>query len=350
MRSWRYLALVAAMLAASGSFFVTANAIVRLSALDWLGHYLHAFAIQFLVFLPMLAALARAARLRRPQRVRAMLATVLAGAVIGMGVIDGSVLLVFADVQLTFIDWLRTPVYLATLFGLMAAALELQVRGDEAAQALHEHSQREAQARRDAAAMRAQALAAQAEPHFLFNTLANLRRQYSLDAEAGDRLCGHLLTYLEAALPHMRRAQGTLGDELRLVMAYLALQQVRMAERLQVGLDVAPTLAAAALPPLTLLTLVENAIKHGLDPQPLGGAIAIAARAEAGRLRVSVADSGRGLAADGLMGSGTGLANIRERLRLAHGEQARLALRPNTPHGLVAELELPLASAEAGAA
>ena len=200
---------------------------------------------------------------------------------------------------------------------------------------------REVQSRRDAVAMRVQALAAQAEPHFLFNTLANLRRQYMVDAAAGDRMLGHLLTYLEASLPQMRANHGTLAHELRLIEAYLAVQQVRMGPRLTVALDVPPRLAQAEVPPLVLLTLVENAIKHGLDPQPQGGSVEVRASAQDDMLTLTVADTGRGVGQQD-MGTGSGLANIRERLRLAHGDRSHLALRLNQPHGLVAELRLPL--------
>ena len=102
-----------------------------------------------------------------------------------------------------------------------------------------------------------------------------------------------------------------------------------------------PRLAQAEVPPLVLLTLVENAIKHGLDPQPQGGSVEVRASAQDDMLTLTVADTGRGVGQQD-MGTGSGLANIRERLRLAHGDRSHLALRLNQPHGLVAELRLPL--------
>ena len=186
---------------------------------------------------------------------------------------------------------------------------------------------------------RLQMLEAQIEPHFLFNTLAHVKRLYETDRAAGARMLGNLKAYLAVALPQMRATDSTLGRELDHAGAYLDIQQIRMGRRLAYTIDVDDVLRGARLPPLMLLTLVENAIKHGLTPVPAGGRIDIRARVEAGRLRVEVADTGGGFTRSG--GAGAGLANIRARLAAQFGAEAGLALALNSPHGVVAAISLP---------
>ena len=128
-----------------------------------------------------------------------------------------------------------------------------------------------------------------------------------------------------------------------MIRAFLAVYQVRMGHRLQVHIDVPAELGARVVPPMMLLTLIENALKHGLGPLPEGGAISIAAAEAGGRLVLRVADTGNGLVAGS--GGGTGLANIRARLKAMHGAAARLSLRLNEPRGVVAEIELPVPTA-----
>jgi len=186
---------------------------------------------------------------------------------------------------------------------------------------------------------RLQMLEAQIEPHFLFNTLAHVRRLYETDREAGASMLGNLKAYLAVALPQMRATDSTLGREVDHARAYLEIQRIRMGRRLDYAIDVADTLRGARLPPLMLLTLVENAIKHGLTPMPGGGRIDIRARVEAGQLRVEVADTGGGFIRSG--GGGAGLANIRARLAAQFGAEASLALALNSPRGVVATITLP---------
>ena len=193
---------------------------------------------------------------------------------------------------------------------------------------------------RETAEARLQMLEAQIEPHFLFNTLAHVRRLYETDRRAGARMLRNLKDYLSIALPRMRDGAATLGRELDHVVAYLDIQQIRMGRRLAYTIDVPDELRTAKLPSLMLLTLVENAVKHGLTPLPEGGRIDVLATCEGGRLRVDVADTGRGFATT--KGGGTGLANIRARLTSTYGAAASLSLALNQPAGVVATLELPL--------
>jgi LytS/YehU family sensor histidine kinase len=191
---------------------------------------------------------------------------------------------------------------------------------------------------------RLQRLQSQIEPHFLFNTLANVRRLMQSDAAAARAMLRQLQRYLQVSLPRMREPEVSLGDELALIEAYLQIQSIRMGTRLRWKLDVPSALTAAALPPMILGTLVENAIKHGLGPLPEGGVLQIRAWLEGTVLRLQVADDGRGF--EGSSGSGVGLANIRTRLRLLYGGAARLCLTSNAPRGVVAVLELPWHTAE----
>ena len=194
---------------------------------------------------------------------------------------------------------------------------------------------------RQMAQARVQVLQAQIEPHFLFNTLANVRRLYETDRDAGDRMLENLMRYLEVALPQMRDESSTLGREIALIDSYLNVQQIRIGRRLKFSIEVAPSLKAMPLPPMMLLTLVENAIKHGISPLPAGGEIRVRAEMREGRLVLSVADTGRGLAGTG--GVGTGLANIRARLAAAYGDAAALVITGNEPAGIVARLTIPSA-------
>jgi hypothetical protein len=192
---------------------------------------------------------------------------------------------------------------------------------------------------RETAEARLQMLEAQIEPHFLFNTLAHVKRLYETDRDAGVRMLRNLKDYLSTALPQMREGAPTLGREIDHVVAYLGIQQIRMGRRLAYGIDVANELRNARLPSLMVLTLVENAVKHGLSPLPDGGRIDVRATVGAASLRIAVVDTGRGFATS--QGGGTGLANIRARLASTYGPAARLSLALNQPGGVVATIEFP---------
>lgn len=191
---------------------------------------------------------------------------------------------------------------------------------------------------------RLSALQAQIEPHFLFNTLANVKRLYETSPGSGRTMLGHLIEYLRAALPSMRQSGSSVRRELDLVRSYLTILQFRMGDRLAFSVEADDGALDAALPPMVLPTLVENAIKHGLSPLPEGGRIDVRARAEGAALVVEVIDTGAGFRASG--GAGVGLANTRQRLATLYGERAQLDLAANSPRGVIARLQLPLARAE----
>ena len=188
---------------------------------------------------------------------------------------------------------------------------------------------------------RLQVLQAQIEPHFLFNTLAHIRLLYQSDPPVATRMLDNLMRYLAVALPRMRELDSTLGRELDLVEAYLTVQQVRMGDRLAFEIEAVDSLRAVPVPPMMLLTLAENAIKHGLSPLPEGGSIRVAATVDDDRLTIEVCDNGRGFDATSSAGTGTGLANVRARLAALYGDEATLSLGPNQPHGMRVRFAVP---------
>jgi signal transduction histidine kinase len=183
-------------------------------------------------------------------------------------------------------------------------------------------------------------LQAQVEPHFLFNTLANVRELVDAGSPQASSVLGSLIAYLRAAVPRLHETTTTLGQELELVRAYLELMHMRMPDRLQFALQADEAALALRCPPTTLLTLVENAVRHGIDPSEEGGRIEVRVRVQDGRCRAEVSDTGVGMQRAG-DGPGTGLATLRERLQLAFGGDVQLHLAALAPHGVRAELDFP---------
>jgi LytS/YehU family sensor histidine kinase len=180
------------------------------------------------------------------------------------------------------------------------------------------------------------------EPHFLFNTLANVLSLIDHDAPRARLMLEGFTDYLRSSLGSLRHQDATLGSELDLARAYLGLMQMRMEDRLRFVIADDPALRGARLPALLLQPLVENAIHHGLEANVEGGRIGITARAEGRMLVVEVIDDGLGLAAPPRRrGAGMALANLRERLEVRYGHAASLTLTGGSP-GAVATLRLPL--------
>lgn len=184
-------------------------------------------------------------------------------------------------------------------------------------------------------------LEAQIEPHFLFNTIANVRRTWRVDAELGARMHDNAVRYLEASLPRMRAPLSSLGDEIELTRAYLELFALRMGPRLRFSIDMPAALSALAFPRMALLTLAENAIKHGVMPSADGGSIAVTARIDGDAAVVAVSDDGVGYGAADTSGTGIGLVNIRARLMAQYGRRARLEIRAGESGGVIASVRIP---------
>jgi len=208
-------------------------------------------------------------------------------------------------------------------------------RREEAAQA------RETATQKELTVAKLSLLHAQVEPHFLYNTLASaqiLTRTYPAKA---DQMLGNLIVYLRTSLPRTEDSLSCLGEEVERARAYLEILRLRMGERLAMQIQVPEQMNRVPLPPMMVQTLVENAIKHGLEPSPRGGTVWITARELDGKAAITVADDGRGFSDDG-GGTGIGLKNVRERLRLAYGDAASFAIVSNYPAGVAATITVPV--------
>jgi hypothetical protein len=190
---------------------------------------------------------------------------------------------------------------------------------------------------------RMQMMQAQVEPHFLFNTLASVEHLIETNPPRASAMQRSLIQYLRAVLPQMRdnTLVTNLGREVDMVTAYLNLLKMRMEERLTVDMRIPDSLRGAAFPPMMLQSMVENAIKHGLECKPEGGTLKIVADVADNKLRVTVTDDGVGFGVVPSTGTGLGLPTIRERLRLLHGESGQLHIAANSPTGVIAMVEVP---------
>ncbi|HKW80610.1 MAG TPA: histidine kinase [Casimicrobiaceae bacterium] len=180
---------------------------------------------------------------------------------------------------------------------------------------------------------------AQVEPHFLFNTLASVQFLVETDPPRAGQMLGHLLAYLRTALPQLRSNSSTLGQEVDLAQAYLSIMQMRMGSRLRFSIAVPESLRAAPLAPMLLMSMVENAVRHGIEPKAAGGTIRIEARTEGNSLQVTISDDGQGMA--GEIGRGVGLSNLRARLQALYGARARFVLQADPGRGARATIEVP---------
>ncbi len=198
--------------------------------------------------------------------------------------------------------------------------------------------------RRQVVEARMAAMQAQVEPHFLFNTLASIDHLIETDPQRASRMQKNLIALLRASMPTLREADTNLGRELAVIRPYLEILKVRMEERLQTDIRVSDGLLSAEFPPMMLQSLVENAIKHGLEPKAEGGTLTVAAEIVHGKLAVSVADSGLGFGKAATTGTGVGLKNIRERLQLLYGSRALLAVTENPSGGTTVTITVPYLS------
>jgi uncharacterized membrane-anchored protein YhcB (DUF1043 family) len=180
----------------------------------------------------------------------------------------------------------------------------------------------------------------QMEPHFLFNTLSNVLGLIDSDRDKARRMLESFTSFLRSSIATARERTVSLEQEMAVVRNYLEVFSVRMGERLRYGIEVPDDLKALRIPPLLIQPLVENAVKHGLEPKVSGGAVLIRAVRDGDRTRIVVADSGMGVN-DKSAGSGIGLENIRKRLGLLYGEQGRLLFEENEPSGVKATIEIP---------
>lgn len=230
------------------------------------------------------------------------------------------------------------------IFGLlgMKALMGGKVRAEEKAKEANLSAERESLLRQVSEAQM-QMMQAQVEPHFLFNTLASVEYLIETDPPRAAAMQRSLISYLRAVLPQMREnaAKTNLGREADMVKSYLELLKMRMEERLEVDFNMPEGLRSASFPPMMLQSLVENAIKHGLEVKAEGGTVHFHAEVAHNKLRVSVSDNGLGFGAMPSNGTGLGLQNIRERLKLIYKEKAQMIITPNQPTGVCVTIEIP---------
>lgn len=232
--------------------------------------------------------------------------------------------------------------------GLVYAALMVSIVQYRRSQLQRRNQQLERQAQqermgRQLADARLKLMQAQVEPHFLFNTLASVQQLADHKAPEAALLTSQLITFLRAGLASLREDSTTLAREFKAIEAYLLIMKTRMQDRLAFALDLPESLGSIIMPPAMLISLVENAIKHGLEPHPDGGKISVVARLENDRLLLTVSDTGLGVSqGTSTAGGGFGLDNIRQRLRVLYANHARLLVTGNVPRGFVAVIDLPL--------
>jgi sensor histidine kinase YesM len=182
-------------------------------------------------------------------------------------------------------------------------------------------------------------LQAQVEPHFLFNTLSNILSLIDTNPANGKSMLADLIRYLRTSLSRTFPDQITLDREIDMIKAYLNIQKIRMGERLHFQVELPEAIREHPFPPMLLQPLVENAIKHGLEPKMEGGEITIQAAEEDDRIRIEVRDTGLGFSS--FQGTGVGIGNVRERIQLLYGGKGRLILEENKPNGVRAIVEVP---------
>ncbi|TMH39437.1 MAG: hypothetical protein E6H54_20995 [Betaproteobacteria bacterium] len=233
---------------------------------------------------------------------------------------------------------------LAFLFILLSAAIKIAhartVKAEAQAAEAH-HVAGEESLKRQLAEARMAAMQAQVEPHFLFNTLASIDHLIETDPPRASQMQKNLIALLRASMPAMRDKAASLGRELEVVRPYLEILKVRMGARLQAQVSVPEGLSSADFPPMMLQSLVENAIKHGLEPKAEGGTLTVSAEVVHGKLAVTVADTGVGFGRAPTAGTGMGLQNIRERLKLIYGDAAELRIAENAPSGTRVSIVVP---------
>jgi len=235
---------------------------------------------------------------------------------------------------------------LIVIYGLFGGGLALRAYFGERRR-WHDHRNRRALADARVQAQRADLrlglLQAQVEPHFLFNTLSSVRALVRRDPARAEATLDALVDHLRATIPRLRDEDAllhsTLGQQIDICTSYLELMRLRTGDRLSYAVEVDAGLRGCAYPPLLLLTLVENAVKHGVEPKPGPGRIVLAARRDGEDLVVTVGDDGAGLQPG--FGGGMGLANVREQLTMRYGERARLQLHGRSGAGTQAEIRLP---------
>ena len=278
----------------------------------------------------------------RAKPISTLMLAVFAGAVIGVALVIFVKAYSLAYVQERAL-FFAYNVMAAWVNGLLISLIfYVKFRETRATAALHKAEAEHHLLSRQAVEAQLKLMQAQVEPHFLFNTLASVQYLTETDPAQASRLLGHLIGYLRAALPQLRAASTTLGKEAELAREYLSILQMRIGPRLSFDVEVPAELREHAFPPNLLISLVENAIKHGIEPSASGGSVTVRARREPDAIVVEVTDTGHGLGGASTRGEGVGLSNVRERLAALYGPRGRFTLQAAEPRGARATLVLPV--------
>ncbi len=248
--------------------------------------------------------------------------------------------------DLGFGNWLRSPAWIlsvastSVLISLILSAVIVSRERETRVQAeLAQQRLRAERTEREAALANLRALQAQIEPHFLFNTLANVTSLVDADPAMAKHMLESFIRFLRASLAATRMESTTLGAEAELIASYLDVLKVRMGERLRYSIDVAPELETFALAPMLLQPVIENAIRHGIEPKVEGGEISFMARVEDSRVLIEIDDTGVGFAP--ITRGGVGLTNLRDRLKLIYGAGASLTVREDSASGAHVAIRIP---------
>lgn len=311
------------------------------------GAYLAGFAAALALFFPAFLTVnvtANFAPERLVPRAIVLGLAVAGGLMLGYWVMSGT-LEITSNWHSAKLQHVGTPLALLLMGWLGLAIYLLQERDQAAEQTLQDEQERRLELGRQMSEAQLQVLQSQIEPHFLFNSLAHVHRLYQTNARAGHTMLQHLSRYLSATQQAMRENDIALGQDLELAITYLTIQQIRMGSRLAFEIDVPAEMREARLPPMTVTTLVENAIKHGLSPLLEGGIVRIGAYRDGQALMINVVDTGQGFQAN--LGVGVGLANVRARLAMLYGAAAQLSLSQNMPRGVTATIVVPMQFAHA---
>ncbi len=280
-------------------------------------------------------------------------ATIFAYTVVGFGVVQVAILgLSLIPSKGGLRTWMGDPQWLLislSLSFLISLMLTFSWRSRfahltrEAEMAREQARVKEAQSQADNANLRA--LQAQIEPHFLFNTLANVTGLIHPQPDKAKLMLEQFIAYLRATLAATRELTTTLGKDVEMMRNFLAILQIRMGDRLNASIDIAADAASCHIPPMLLQPIVENAIKHGLEPSIEGGEVSIIARCEGDNLVIIVADTGIGFTKNSQTtadsAGGVGMENVRARLLSTYGAAATMLVEPNTPRGVKIIMTVP---------
>jgi sensor histidine kinase YesM len=273
---------------------------------------------------------------------------------LGVGLILAG-LITFQD-PLYFFTFGNATIYLGVFFGILGFIFfGTRARMVQAEADLAQATAKQAQQEKLLAETELKLLQAQIEPHFLFNTLSNIAGLIHENPDTAEKTLLNLTTLLRGSLNRTRQQTTTLAQELEIAQAYLEIQSTRMQGRLQYTFNAPANLDNIPLPPLLVQPLIENAIKHGIEPSEAGGDITVSVVQQSDKVIISIADTGLGIEQDqssrrSSAGTGTGLKNVRERLHALYGDKAQLDLVPNQPQGLTARITLPTSCMDEGVA